>query len=246
MQTGLKDRTVIITGASRNIGKRTALMLAEEGANLALCTRKHIDELEAVAEEARALGVKVISAGCDITDAAAVNDFVAQTAETFGRIDVMINNAVYRGENDFSTQTDEQWERNIAVNLTGPRHFCRAVLPHMVEQRWGRIINYSGIAPYLGHGAAKAMVKLAIVGFTRGIASEYGAYNITANCIGPGIIDVERDAWQKDKPLRSGQPIRRLGKPEEIASLAVYLASDNAGYITGQCYLANGGEYYLG
>ena len=244
METGLKNRTVIITGASRNIGKLTALMLAQEGANLALCTRTHIAELEAVAEEAKSYGVKTLAAPCDVGDAAAVNDFVAQAVETFGRIDVMINNAVYRGETDFLTQTDEQWENNLAVNLTGPRNFCRAVLPHMMEHQWGRIINYSGISPYLGHGAAKAMAKLGIVGFTRGIASEYGAYNITANCIGPGTIDVERDSWQKDKPLRPGQPIRRLGKQEEIASLAVYLASENAGYITGQCYLANGGEYF--
>ena len=118
----------------------------------------------------------------------------------------------------------------------------------MIKNNWGRIINYSGIAPYLGAGAAKAMVKLGIVGYTRGLAREVGKNNITANCIGPGSIDVERDAGLGDVGTRIhetlGIPAGRQGTPEEIASLAVYLSSELAGYITGQCYLANGGAYF--
>lgn len=246
MDMGLAGRTVLITGASRNIGRETALKFAEEGANVALCTRQSIDELEAVAAEVRELDVLAIATQCDITDEASVGDFIDLTVKTFGKLDVVVNNAVFRGESDFFDIDAESWQRNIDINLTGPFNVCKHAIPHMVVGDWGRVVNYSGIAPYLGHGAAKSMVKLGIVGFTRGIAAEFAKNNITANCIGPGLIDVEREEWQRDKPLPPGQPVRRLGTPEEIASLAVYLASEQSAYITGQCYLANGGQYFLG
>src|SRR5690606_4209306 len=244
METGLKGKNVLITGASRNMGRLAALQFAQEGANLAICTSSKMKELHAVAEEIRALGVKAVAVQCDVADRRAVEAFVAEAQSALGSIDVAINNAVHRAEGGFLTESDEVWERNIAVNLTGPRNICRAVLPGMIERRWGRIINFSGIAPFLGTGPAKACVKLGIVGFTRGIAREFGAHNITANCIGPGTFDVERDAFQKHKPLHPEQPIRRLGRPEECTSLMLHLASENAGFITGQCYLVNGGMYF--
>ena len=244
MDTGLKGKNVLITGASRNMGKLAALEFAREGANLAICTSAKMKELNEVAEELRTLGAEVVAVQCDVADTAAVARFVAVARGELGSIDVAINNAVYRAEGDFLAEGDEVWERNIAVNLTGPRNVCRAVLPGMIERKWGRVINFSGIAPYLGTGPAKAMAKIGIVGFTRGIAREFAVHNITANCIGPGTFDVERDAFQKDKSLRPEQPIRRPGKPEECASLMVYLASENAGFITGQCYLMNGGMYF--
>jgi len=246
METGLKGRTVLITGASRNIGRITALMIAREGANLALCTSSKMDELNAVAEEARGLGARVMTAQCDVADAASVARFVAGAKKEFGSVDVAINNAVFRAEGGgFLEQPWEKWARNIEVNLNGPYHVCRNVIPLMMEKNWGRIINYSGIAPYLGHGVAKSTAKLGIVGLTRGIANEFAGHGITANCIGPGSIDVERDASQDRKGVRATQPVRRFGTPEEIASLAVYLASEHSGFITGQCYLANGGMYML-
>ncbi|MPZ47273.1 MAG: SDR family NAD(P)-dependent oxidoreductase, partial [Betaproteobacteria bacterium] len=194
METGLKGKNVLITGASRNMGRLAALQFAREGANLALCTSSKMQELNAVAEEIRALGVKAVAVQCDVADPRAVAAFVAEARKTLGSIDVAINNAVHRAEGAFLAESDEVWDRNIAVNLTGPRNICRAVLPGMIEGRWGRIINFSGIAPFLGTGPAKAAVKLGIVGFTRGIAREFAAHNITANCIGPGTFDVERDA----------------------------------------------------
>lgn len=245
MDTGLKGKNVLITGASRNMGRLAALDFAREGANLAICTSSKMKELEAVAQELRGLGAKVVAERCDVADAAAVARFVAVARAELGSIDVAINNAVYRAEADFLAESDEVWERNLAVNLSGPRNICRAVLPGMIERKWGRIINFSGIAPFLGIGAAKAAVKIGIIGLTRGIAREFAVHNITANCIGPGTFDVERDAFQRDKPLRPSQPIRRPGKPEECSSLMLYLASENAGFITGQCYLVNGGMYFL-
>jgi 3-oxoacyl-[acyl-carrier protein] reductase len=246
VETGLKGRTVLITGASRNIGRVTALAFAREGANLALCTRSKMDELKAVERELRAAGARALAARCDVADAAAVGEFMERVCAEFGGVDVAVNNAVYRAEGGgFLEQSFEKWARNIEVNLNGPYHICRAVLPGMIERRWGRIVNFSGIAPFLGHGVAKSTVKTGIIGFTRGIAAEFARHNATANCIGPGTIAVERDALQNDKGLRPTQPVRRLGKPEEIAELCVYLASEQAGFITGQCYLANGGMYFL-
>ena len=244
MDTGLKGKTVLVTGASRNMGRAAALAFAREGANLAICTSTRMSELNGVADEARALGVRVVAARCDITDDKAVSMFVARAKAEFGGVDVAVNLAGYRCEQPFLEERDEAWHRNIGVNLTGPYHVCRHVLPLMMERRWGRIINTSGVAPYLGAGAAKAMVKLGIVGFTRGIAREFGPYNITANCFGPGRIARAPEATVEEKPVRAAQALQRKGTQEEAVSLIIYLASEGAGFITGQCYLVNGGAYF--
>ena len=245
MDTGLKGKTVLITGASRNMGRTAALAFAREGANLAICTSSKMTELEKVADEARKLGAKVVAMRCDVADEAAVQAFVNKVRDDLGSVHVALNNAVNRGaEGAFLEEDGAAWERNFAVNLTGPRNICRAVLPLMIKQRCGRIINFSGIAPFLGGSVSKGMAKLGIIGFTRGIAREFAEHEITANCIGPGTIDVERDAFQKPKGLKDSQPIRRLGKPKEVVSLMLYLASEDAGFITGQAYLVNGGMYF--
>jgi 3-oxoacyl-[acyl-carrier protein] reductase len=239
----LEGRTVLITGASRNIGHRTAVLFAREGANLAICTRRSMERLEQTASEVKKAGASVITERCDVADGDAVVSFVKSTCEKFGTVEVVVNNAVYRAEGNLLDETAEAWKRNIEVNLNGPYHICKNAVPHMIQRKWGRIINFAGIAPYLGTFPGKSMVKLGIVGFTRGLAKQFGEHNITANCIGPGRIDVERDAYQKKKDFYEHQLIRRSGTPEEVASLVVYLASEMAGYITGQCYLVNGGAY---
>lgn len=245
MHTGLDGRTVLITGAGRNIGRRMAEMFAEEGANLAICTSRNMTGLAETAAKAERAGAKVIAEQVDVTDQAAVERFVAAAHDAFGRLDVVVNNAVYRSEGDLLSEPVESWMRNIAVNLNGPYFVCKAALPKMIEAGWGRIVNFSGYAPFLGSYPGKSMVKLGVVGFTRGLAKQYGRHNITANCIGPGHIEVERDAFQdKSKGVFDFQPLQRSGEPQEIASLAVYLASEPAGFITGQCYLANGGAYF--
>lgn len=248
MDTGLKGKTVLITGASRNVGRVMAVAFAREGANLALCTSAKMEGLEETARLARAAGAEVLTQRCDVTDAAQVEAFANAARKQFGGVDVAVNNAVYRAEakgKGFLDLPFDIWQRNIEVNLTGPYHICRNVIPDMQKKGWGRIVNFSGIAPFLGHGAHKAMVKIGIVGFTRGLATEFAAKGITANCIGPGAIATERETHLPEKKLHDAQPMRRLGKPEEIADLTVYLASEQAGFITGQCYLANGGWYYL-
>ena len=245
MDTGLKGKTALIAGASRNMGRYSALALAGEGANLAICTSSRMKELNEVAEAARKLGVKVLADKCDITNNAEVEAFVKKARGQFGGVDIAVNVAGFRAESPFLEGSFEEWTRNIEVNLTGPYHVCRHVIPLMKERGWGRIINFSGIAPYLGASAAKATVKLGIVGFTRGIAREFAEFGITANCVGAGAIGRgERDASESVKDIRPGQPIRRKGRPEEVTSLVVHLASENASFITGQCYLVNGGMYF--
>jgi 3-oxoacyl-[acyl-carrier protein] reductase len=248
MDTGLKGKTVLITGASRNVGRDAAVAFAREGANLALCTSSKMEGLEETARLARAKGAEVLTYKCDVADGAGVAAFVEAARKKFGGVDVAVNNAVYRTDakdQGFLEQTYESWQRNIEVNITGPYHICRNVLPLMKARGWGRIVNFSGIAPFLGHGAPKAMAKIAIVGFTRGLATEFAPFGITANCIGPGTIGTERETHLTEKKLHDVQPVRRLGTSDEVAELAVYLSSQQAAFITGQCYLINGGLYYL-
>jgi NAD(P)-dependent dehydrogenase (short-subunit alcohol dehydrogenase family) len=245
MDIGLKGRTVLITGASRNLGSAAALAFAGEGANLAICTSAKMKELNQVADDARKLGVKVVAEKCDVTDGAAVAAFVKKTRDQLGGVDVAVNIAGFRAESPFLEATWEEWAHAIDVNLSGPFHVCRNVLPLMIEHKWGRIINISGVSPYTGGGATKAMVKLGIVGFTRGIAREFAPHNITANCVGPGTIGrAERAEHESEKQVRSSQPIQRKGRPEEVTSIMLHLASAQAGYTTGQCYLVNGGMYF--
>ena len=197
---------------------------------------------------ARAQGAEVLTHQCDVSDRAGVAGFVEAARKKFGGVDVAVNNAVYRTDTKdqgFLEQTFESWQRNIEVNITGPYHICRNVLPLMKARGWGRIVNFSGIAPFLGHGAPKAMAKVAIVGFTRGLATEFAPFGITANCIGPGTIGTERETHLTEKKLHDVQPVRRLGNSGEVAELAVYLSSEQAAFITGQCYLINGGLFYL-
>ena len=245
MDTALKGKTVLITGASRNMGRDAAIAFARERANVAICTSAKMTQLNEVAAECRALGAQVVAEQCDVADGASVNAFVEKVRAELGTVHVVLNNAVFRVDTaPFLEVTDEAWEQSFRVNLGGPRNICRAVLPLMIQQRWGRIINFSGIDPYLGASVTKGTSKLGIVGFTRGLAREFAEHEITANCIAPGTIDVERDPQLKPKALRPSQPLRRMGRSQEVVSLMLYLASEDAGFITGQTYMVNGGMVF--
>lgn len=248
MDTGLAGKVALITGATRNHGRASALALAREGANLLLCTRQSMDLLEETARLASALGVKVVTGRCDVTDEAQVGSFVQKGVAELGRIDVVVNNAGWRVRDELLNITDEAWEAGVAVNVHAPFLMCRSVIPHMVRHQWGRIINYSGIAPFRG-SSGQGTLKMACEGLTRAIAREYGKHNITANCIGPGSIAVERTAGQEGRAESEGRaldiPVPRQGTVEECAALVVFLASEQASYITGQTYLVNGGAHFL-
>ena len=228
---------MLLTGASRNMGKMAALTFAREGANLAICTSSKMQELNEVAEEARAIGAKVVAGQCDITDPASVTSFVDSVRKELGRVDVVVNTAGNRCETPFMDLGLDEWNRTFAVNVTGPMLICRAVIPMMIERSYGRIVNLAGLASYLGTAPAKSMVKHAVVGMTRGLAREFGKYNITANCVAPG-------GGGNRKIVRPEQPIRRQGKREEFVAAIIYLASESTGFLTGQCHIVDGGTYF--
>ena len=247
MDTGLKGKIVMITGATRNHGKATALAFAAEGANLLICTRTSTDLLEETARLAADQGIKVLAKQCDVTVESQVNDLVQSGLAEFGRIDVLINNAGWRVHGEVMKLNMEEWQAGLDVNVHALFLTCKAVLPGMAERRWGRIINYTGnsfMRGILGPGT----LKMATLGFTRAIAQEYGEFNITANCIAPWAITVERNVGHVSSGITAvrveGQAIPRRGTIAECAALAVFLASDKAGYITGQNYSVNGGAYF--
>jgi 3-oxoacyl-[acyl-carrier protein] reductase len=247
MDTGLAGKVVLITGATRNHGRASALAFAREGAHLLICTRRSMDLLEETAELASKFDVRVLTERCDVTVEEQVNAFVQKGLTEFGRIDVIINNAGWRARGALLDIPTDTWQASLATNLHAPFLMCKAVIPSMVAQSWGRIVNYSGISNFRGSSGGTA--KKACEGFTRAIAAAYGKYNITANLIGPGSIAVERTPGQ-EVPAGQGTatdniPIPRQGVVEECTSLVVFLASQQASYITGQTYLVNGGAHFL-
>ena len=247
MDTGLRGKTVLITGATRNHGRASALAFAEEGANLLLCTRQSMELLEETAQLASRSGVRVVTERCDVTDEAQVQSFVQMGLGECGHIDVLVNNAAWRARGELLSIDKELWRAALGVNLHAPFLTCKSVIPNMVQQQWGRIINYSGIAPFRG-ASGQGTLKMATEGLTRAIAREYGRYNITANCIGPGSIAVARTPGQETGPDEGHTaldiPVPRQGTVEECSATVVFLASEQASYITGQNYLVNGGAYF--
>jgi len=248
VNTGLEGKVVLVTGATRNHGRASALAFAQEGANLLLCTRQSMDLQEETAQLASKSGVRVVTGQCDVTDETQVESFVKMGLAEFGRIDVLVNNAAWRARGDLLSISSEDWSAAMAVNLHAPFLVCKAVIGGMVDRRWGRIINYSGISPFRG-ASGQGTLKMACEGLTRAIANEYGKYNITANCIGPGSISVARTRGQEGGPAEGSTtldiPIPRQGTVEECSALVVFLASEQASYITGQTYLVNGGAHFL-
>lgn len=250
VETRLKGKTVLITEAGRNFGRDTALAFAREGANLALATRDHRESLGPTARMAAELGVKAATYSWDVGDQAQVQATVRQVLDQAGRLDVLINNSLLPLSCDSLEEIPfDRWQLKLGVEISGATYVCKEVLPAMIRQEWGRIINYIGLSAFLGTTAPDSATALGLVGLTRGIARDYGKHNITANCIGPGGIETpELTAEQPGLPVfppSEEDPLPRWGKPEEVAFLALCLASEGAGYVTGQCLLANGGKYFL-
>jgi 3-oxoacyl-[acyl-carrier protein] reductase len=246
METKLKGKTVFVTEAIRHFGTPMALAFAREGANLFLATPSDEDQLAHTARAVASLGVKVVTGLCDLSREAQVEAAVQKCMADLGRVDVVVNNVLFPvPAQAFGAVPFEVWKRTIEAELTGSFFLFKAVLPRMIAQRWGRIMNFTGLAAFQGTDALAGSTELGMVGITRGIAREYGQYNITANCIGAGGIESEEAEGGFAYSPGPRDPISRWGKSEEIAFLAVSLASEEAGYVTGQCLLANGGKYFL-
>jgi 3-oxoacyl-[acyl-carrier protein] reductase len=246
VETNLKGKTVFVTDALRHFGTPTALAFAREGANLFLATLSDHEQLARTARAVASLGVKVATGLCDLSSEAQVEATVQKCIAELDHVDVVVNNVLFPvPAHAFGAVPFEVWKRKMEVELTGSFFLFKAILPHMMAQQWGRIINFTGLAALQGTDALTGSSELGMVGMTRGIAREYGKYNITANCIGAGGIESEEAEGGLAFPPGPRDPLQRWGKPEEMAFLAVSLASENAAYVTGQCVMANGGKYFL-
>jgi 3-oxoacyl-[acyl-carrier protein] reductase len=242
-------KVALVTGSGRNIGRATILKLAAEGANVVVNARSNQAEADAVAQEARALGVKALPLLADVANKAQVDRMIDKTLSEFGRLDILINNAAIRPHKPFTELTVQDWEEVRGVVLDGAFYCTRAAINAMVEQQYGRIVFFTGEGAFAG-GAKRAHVsaaKMGLVGLARSLASEFAAQNIRVNVVSPGSIDTSRanpEWYQGRPPNAAGIPLGRQGTVEEIAATCVFLVSDDGGFITGQTIHVNGGVAY--
>ena len=246
MNTGLEGKTVLVVESVNNFGRPTAVAFAQEGANLVLASAQSSEALEETARQVTDQGVRVISGACATGNNSQLSELAQQGVSEFGHVDVLVNNTMLPvTPQSFSDLSFNSWKQKIETELQGSFFICQGILPLLVQNNWGRVINYSGLAAFQGSDAGSSASEFGIIGLTRGIAREYGKHNITANCICPGGTQSPGDTDAPSFPPSDRDPLPRWGKPEEIAYLAVSIAGEDAGYITGQCLVANGGKYLL-
>jgi 3-oxoacyl-[acyl-carrier protein] reductase len=240
-------KVAIVTGAGRGIGKAIALDLAQAGCDIAITNRtKELGDRTRAAVEA--LGRKCLAVQADVADVAAVDALVKQALEQLGRVDILVNNAGITKDGLLLRMSPEDWRQVMAVNLDGMFYMTRAVVKPMVRQRSGRIVNLSSVVGFTGNAGQVnyASSKAAVIGFTKSVARELGSRNITCNAVAPGFIETEMtgklDEGQQ-KAILQQVPLGRMGKVEDIAKAVRFLASEDAGYITGTTLHVNGGMY---
>jgi 3-oxoacyl-[acyl-carrier protein] reductase len=243
----LKNRVAIVTGGARGIGKAIVRTFVREGAKVALVDIEEIKKLEALKKEAEKMGGEVITISCDITKSSDVNEMVGKVQKAFGRVDILVNNAGIIRRGTIETVTEEDWDRVIAVNLKGTFNCCKAVVEFMKQQGYGKIVNISSIAGKMGditsapgYGPSKAGVDA----LTKTLARQLAPYGINVNAVSPHAIETEMSAqWSEErrKEIIASIPLGRLGKPEDVAEAVLFLASDEASFITGEILDVNGG-----
>ena len=252
----LTNRVALITGGSKGIGLAIARAFAAEGASIALAARNEVTLAQAVAE-IEGMGVPAMAVSCDITDRERVHDLPARIADALGRIDILVNNAGAAESHKFIDHPDELWDWMLAVNLTSIYQVTKAVVPGMVEHRWGRIINIASVASKVGFNymTAYAASKHGVLGLTRSLAVELNPYHITVNAVCPSYVDTPmtdaavanivartgRSESESRRYLEGVNPQNRLIAPEEVAAVALMLADENARGITGQAINVDGG-----
>jgi 3-oxoacyl-[acyl-carrier protein] reductase len=241
----LAGKVAIVTGAGRNIGRATAIALAEGGAAVAVNTRKSREDAEKVAQEIRAAGGQAEVFMADIADGATVRAMVDGVVKRFGRVDFLVLNASVRTERPFLELTYDEWRVPLSITLDGAFHLAKACVPEMIKVGGGSIVTLGGMVSLSGaarriHGS---VAKHGLVGFTRGIARELAPQGIRANCVAPGTMNTIRAIDRSGRPdPAKAIPIGRMGEAEEIATTVRFLCGPGASYITGQTIHVNGGQ----
>ena len=240
------ERVALVTGSSRGIGRAIAEDLAREGWSVCVNYIQHQQAAEDAVRAIRDAGGRAIAVQADVADGGAVTEMVRRTERELGRVSLLVNNAGIAGQAQFQDITDEMWDRYLAVNLGGARNTIRAVLPRMISEKAGCIVNISSIWGLRGASCevAYACTKAAIIALTRSLAAELGPSHIRVNCVAPGVIDtdmVQVLGRETLDDLAEQTPLGRLGTPEDIAHAVAFLASDRASFITGQVLTADGG-----
>ncbi len=239
-------QVALVTGASRGIGRAVAMELGRAGYAVCINYLNSEDAARQAAEALRAGGSDAVAIRADVADGTAVAEMVRRTEKELGPVTLLVNNAGVAGQAQFQDISDEMWDRYLAVNLGGARNTIRAVLPHMLSEKRGAIVNISSIWGLRGASCevAYACTKAAIIALTRSLAMELAPSGIRVNCVAPGVIDTDMVQVLGQETLRDlaeQTPLGRLGRPEDIAHAVAFLASDKASFITGQVLGADGG-----
>lgn len=243
----LKDKVAIVTGSRRGIGKAIVLALAKAGAHIVV-SDINLDDCNKVVEEIKAIGKEGLAVKTDVSNNEDIKQMVESTIKRFGRVDILVNNAGIYMQKSLTDVTEQDFDRILAINLKGVFLCSKAVVPEMIKQGKGKIINITSIAGQVGfaNSSAYCASKGAIINITRELALELAQYKINVNAIGPGVIEtaMTKDLL-KDKAIKesilANIPLGRIGKPEDIANAALFLASDNSDYITGITLFVDGG-----
>ncbi|MFC2024988.1 3-oxoacyl-[acyl-carrier-protein] reductase [Chloroflexota bacterium] len=242
----LSNGVAIVTGGGRGIGRAIALKLAEVGATVVINDIGEDSPVNSVVEEIKAIGRDSLAILADVSSSSDVNRLVEETITTYGKVDILVNNAGITRDQLVIRMSDEDWDKVISINLKSVFLCTRAVLRHMIKQRWGRIISIASIVGIVGNAgqANYASAKAGIIGFTRTIAREVASRGITANAIAPGFIDTQMTQQLPEnqrQELMRRIPLGYLGTPRDVAEAVAFLASEEARYITGQVLNVDGG-----
>ncbi|HSR43723.1 MAG TPA: 3-oxoacyl-[acyl-carrier-protein] reductase [Acidimicrobiia bacterium] len=240
------SRVALVTGGSRGIGRAIALGLAQNGHRVAVNYSTRPEAAESVVTEIRSNGGEAIALGADVSDEAAVGRLISEVGERLGPVEVLVNNAGVTRDGLLARMSSDDWDRVIEVNLRSTFLCTKAVMRGMLKNRWGRIISIGSVSGLAGNpGQANyAASKAAVIGFTKSVAKEVGGRGITVNVVAPGFIETDMTAELGEVALEaaiSATAVGRLGRPEDVAAAVAYLAGENAGFVTGQVIVVDGG-----
>lgn len=242
----LDGKKAVVTGGSRGIGRAIALELARQGASVAILYAGNDEAANTAVEELRGLGGEAMAIRCDVASFADAKRAVDEVLAAFGRVDILVNNAGITRDGLMLSLSEDDFDRVIGANLKGTFNMIKHLYSPMMKQRSGRIVNLSSVAGLMGNpGQANyASAKAGILGLTKTVAKELAVRGITCNAVAPGFIDTDMTAVLSDKVREQALaviPLKRMGRPEEVAALVAFLASDLAGYITGEVLRIDGG-----